>query len=191
MNFLILFGPPAVGKMTVGYELETLTGMKLFHNHMTIELVLNFFNRDDPEFNTLNEEFRRRIFEEIASSDLHGLIFTFVWAFNEPSEKLYVDKITDIFKNTGAEIFYVELEADLDERLIRYRSAFRLQHKPSKRDTELSEQILLQHDEGYEFNSSGNFYYQDNYLRIDNTNMEPVEVAVMIDQTFTLKQKNP
>ncbi|MCH7663235.1 MAG: shikimate kinase, partial [Chloroflexi bacterium] len=43
MKFIILFGPLAVGKMTVGQELEKLTGLKLFHNHLTIELVLPFF----------------------------------------------------------------------------------------------------------------------------------------------------
>ncbi len=37
MRLVILFGPPAVGKMTVGYELEKLTGLRLFHNHMTVD----------------------------------------------------------------------------------------------------------------------------------------------------------
>jgi shikimate kinase len=37
MKLVILFGPPAVGKMTVGQQLANLTGFKLFHNHMTIE----------------------------------------------------------------------------------------------------------------------------------------------------------
>lgn len=76
MKFVIIFGPPAVGKMTVGYELAKLTGLKLFHNHMTIDLVLNFFEFGAPQFQTLVGEFRRRIFEEVAASDLHGLIFT-------------------------------------------------------------------------------------------------------------------
>ena len=44
MKLIIIFGPPAVGKMTVGYELAKITGLRLFHNHMTIDLVLNFFD---------------------------------------------------------------------------------------------------------------------------------------------------
>ena len=32
MHFVCVFGPPAVGKMTVGHELVRLTGFKLFHN---------------------------------------------------------------------------------------------------------------------------------------------------------------
>ena len=75
MKFIVIFGPPAVGKMTVGYELAKLTGFRLFHNHMTIELVLNFFDYEQPQFHTLVAEFRKRIFEEVAASDLTGLIF--------------------------------------------------------------------------------------------------------------------
>ena len=48
MKFVVIFGPPAVGKMSVGYELAKLTGLKLFHNHMTIDLVLNFLSLESP-----------------------------------------------------------------------------------------------------------------------------------------------
>ncbi len=42
-------GPPAVGKMTKGQELEKLSGYKLFHNHVTIEMVVPFFSYGTPE----------------------------------------------------------------------------------------------------------------------------------------------
>jgi shikimate kinase len=54
MKLVILFGPPAVGKMTVGQELAKATGLKLFHYHVTIELVLNFFEFGTKEFSRLN-----------------------------------------------------------------------------------------------------------------------------------------
>ena len=44
MNFYMLIGPQAVGKMTVGQELTKITNLKLFHNHMSIDLVSNFFS---------------------------------------------------------------------------------------------------------------------------------------------------
>ena len=43
MKLLMLFGDAAVGKMTVGQELAKLTDLRLFHNHMTIEPVLELF----------------------------------------------------------------------------------------------------------------------------------------------------
>ena len=53
MNLIILFGPPAVGKMTVGQELSRLTGYPLLHNHMTIDLVTEFFDFGTPQFGRL------------------------------------------------------------------------------------------------------------------------------------------
>jgi len=32
VKLVIIFGPQAVGKMTVGQELEKITGLKLFHS---------------------------------------------------------------------------------------------------------------------------------------------------------------
>ncbi len=104
MKFIVIFGPPAVGKMTVSYELAQLTGFRLFHNHMTIDLVLNFFDFDQPQFHTLVSEFRRRVFEEVASSDLEGLIFTFVWALDLESEKEYIECSCHIFREKGADV---------------------------------------------------------------------------------------
>ena len=79
MNFVVIFGPVAVGKMTVGQELEKITDLKLFHNHMTIEVILPYFDMKSPSFKKLVTEFRIKMFEEVAKSDLDGLIFTYVW----------------------------------------------------------------------------------------------------------------
>lgn len=60
MHFVLVFGPPAVGKMTVGHELTKITGFKLFHNHMTVDPVLDIFPFGSPPFCRLVSEFRRR-----------------------------------------------------------------------------------------------------------------------------------
>ncbi|MEE9255088.1 MAG: hypothetical protein V3U43_09140, partial [Pseudomonadales bacterium] len=83
-TLVIIFGPPAVGKMTVGAKLSKLTGLKLFHNHMTIEPLLELFEFGSPPFSRLLREFRRRIFEEVANDQGPGLVFTYVWALDEP-----------------------------------------------------------------------------------------------------------
>lgn len=186
MKFILLFGPPAVGKMSVGRELEKITGHKLFHNHMTIELVVPFFDFGTKAHNRLVGLFRRSIFKEVAKSNLKGLIFTFVWAFNLESEEKYVDKIVKIFKDAGAKIFYVELEANLEERLRRNKTAERLEHKPTKRDTESSERILLEHERDYRFNTKKNEFHRKNYLKINNTNLSAKKVAEMIKKEFKL-----
>ena len=89
---VFIVGPPAVGKMTVGHELAQRTGLRLFHNHHTIDLVLPFFEFGTPPFSRLVGEFRRRIFEEVAASELPGLIFTYVWAFDDPRDAAAVEE---------------------------------------------------------------------------------------------------
>jgi shikimate kinase len=186
MKLIIIFGPPAVGKMTVGLELANFTGLKLFHNHMSIELVLPFFDFGEPQFNQLVSEFRRRIFEVVASSNLPGLIFTFVWALDVDADKKFIDETCEIFRAKGADIYFVELEADLAERLKRNESELRLTQKPSKRDVGKSREILLKHVEEYRFNTDGDFFYPQNYLKLENTSLSAREAATRIIQAFGL-----
>ncbi|MDF2629553.1 MAG: hypothetical protein K0R39_3384, partial [Symbiobacteriaceae bacterium] len=170
MHFVIIFGPPAVGKMTVGLELQKLTGMPLFHNHMTIEPLLRIFPYGSPPFARLNEEFRTRIFEEAAASDLPGLIFTYVWAFDVAEDKEFLDKVTAIFTAQGAEVCYVELSSPLGERLRRNETELRLSEKPSKRNLDWSRRNVERTDQRYRMNSNGDFPYPDRHLFIDNSN---------------------
>ena len=187
MNFVVIFGPPAVGKMTVGYELAKLTGMKVFHNHMTIDMVLEFFPYGHEKFSKLVSEFRQRIFEEVATSDLPGMIFTYVWALDQPGDKEQIDSYSEIFVQQGADIYFVELEADLDERLERNKGEFRLSKKSSKRDTARSEKNLLNTEEQYKMNTDGDFFYKENYVKINNTSLSPEETAQKIVDSFGIE----
>ena len=184
MKFVVIFGPPAVGKMTVGHELARLTGLRLFHNHMTIDLVLSFFEFGQPAFHRLVAEFRRRIFEEVAASDLPGLIFTFVWALDQEGDRAFIERSCDIFRARGAEVYFVELEADLAERLRRNESDFRLAQKPPKRNVEKSRERLLEDERKHKLNSAGDFFYEENYLKLDNTNLSAAEAARRIIAAF-------
>lgn len=188
MNFVVIFGPPAVGKMTVGYELAKLTGMKVFHNHMTIDLILEFFPYGSDKFNTLVSEFRQRILEEVAASDLPGMIFTFVWALDEAGDREQIELYSEIFKKQGGDVYFVELEADLDERLERNKSEFRLSRKSSKRDTSRSEKNLLQTEEQYRMNTDDDFFYKKNYVKVNNTNLTPEETAGRIIKALGFKE---
>ena len=63
-KIVFIEGPQAVGKMTVGHELEKMKQLKLFHNHLTIELVQPFFDYGTLAGNCLVKLFRREMFEE-------------------------------------------------------------------------------------------------------------------------------
>ena len=186
MKLVILFGPPAVGKMTVAWELARITGLKLFHNHMSLELVNQFFDFGTPAFERLDRIVRFAIFEEVAKSELPGLIFTFVWALNEPEDEQYIDEIVDIFKAEGAAVHFVELKAELEERLKRNRHEDRLRHKPSKRNVDFSEKVLLHNEKAYRMNTVRGDLPDKAVLTIENTNLSAVEAAEMIKQHYQL-----
>lgn len=186
MKFIILFGPQAVGKMTVGQALADRTGLKLFHNHMTIDLVGPFFNYGTAEGKRLVQLFRQELFESVAKSDLPGMIFTFVWAFDMQEDWDYVKKVTDLFESHGADIYYVELEAEMKERLARNTTENRLTHKPSKRDIAWSEAELKQTATMYRLNSRPGELDVEHYFRIDNTNLSPEETAAQVQRVFDL-----
>ena len=186
MKFVLIFGPQAVGKMTVGQELAKITDLKLFHNHMTIDLVSNFFDYNTKEGKRLVHLFRREIFEEVAKSNLNGIIFTYVWAFNMQEDWDYVNQVSQIFESKGGTVYFVELEADLAERLERNKSSNRLEHKPTKRNIEWSEDELKNSMEKYRLNSLEGELKFSNYIRLNNTNMDAKEVAYIIKENFRL-----
>jgi hypothetical protein len=183
---VFLVGPPAVGKMTVGHELAALTGLRLFHNHHTIELVLRFFPFGSPPFQRLVGEFRRRVFEETAESNLPGLIFTYVWAFDDPGDEAAVDGWAGIFRKRGGRVVFAELQASLGERLRRNETEFRLAEKPSKRDLAASRQRLLQADARHRLNSRGACDGRDDWFRLDTTDLAAAEAAERILVRFGL-----
>lgn len=186
MKFVLIFGPHAVGKMTVGQELAGITGLKLFHNHMTIDLVVNFFSYGTEQGRRLTNLFRQEIFEEVSKSDLPGMIFTYMWAFNEQSDWDYVAQVCSLFETRGSEIFYVELEADFDVRIERNKTPNRLANKPTKRNIQRSESIFRQLESPHRLNSYAGEIQTKNYLRINNTNLSAADAAEVIKNTFSL-----
>lgn len=181
MKLVLIFGDAAVGKMTVGQELTKTTDLRLFHNHMAIEPVLDIFGY----FNgNAIRKFREIVFEEFAASDSYGLIFTYMWAFDEQSDWDYVEHIKSIFSK--AEIYYAELVAPQEIRLKRNATENRLKNKPSKRDIDKSNQLLINDDKSHRLVSYDGEIPFDNYIKIDNSNLSAKETAKIIKNKFSL-----
>lgn len=188
-TFVIILGPHAVGKMTVGQELSRMTGLRLFHNHMSIELARKLFAPNETEeFNSLNRAIRQKVFDIFAKGNLPGLIFTYLCAFDMQDQINYLMGIIELFRSNGAKCCVVELSADFDVRLIRNKSENRLLHKESKRDFAWSEAEMRETSQKYRLNSyEGEKLPFQNYMKIDNTNLAPGEVAQMIITRFEIK----
>lgn len=183
MKLVFILGDAAVGKMTVGQELAKITELRLFHNHMTIEPVLEIFGCFDGK--TI-QELRDVIFRNFAASDRYGMIFTMMMAFDLPSDWDYLEHVKSIFAPYGTAFYYVELIAPQAVRLARNRTENRLRHKPSKQDLAVSDQRLLDDDSRCRCVSYEGEIPFENYLRIENSDKEPAEVARMIRERFKL-----
>ena len=178
MELVLIIGSGAVGKMTVGQELMKVTDLRLFHNHMMIEPVIDIFGYFHGG---VTQKLREVIFEEFLKSDNKGMIFTFLWAFDMPSDREYIMSVAEKFD----EVYCVELIADRSVRLERNKTENRLKNKASKRNLEISEQRLL-NEERYRLVSEDGEVPFENYMRIDNTDLSPDIVARMIKEKFHL-----
>lgn len=83
------------------------------------------------------------MFEEFAKTDNYGMIFTYMWAFNQQADWDYVEYVKSIFRPYDTEFYYVELVASREVRLERNATENRLRNKASKRNIPVSNQGLI------------------------------------------------
>jgi chloramphenicol 3-O-phosphotransferase len=117
MKLVFLHGAPAVGKLTVARELGTLTGFRLFHNHLTVDLVSSLFPFGSEPFIRLREQIWLAAFAEAASQQL-----SFIFTFNPERtvRERFVRDAIEAVESAGGKVIFVELtcsEAELERRI--------------------------------------------------------------------------
>jgi len=186
MKLICIIGPQAVGKMTVGHALEKQTGLPLFHNHMTIDLLEPLFGFSEHTM-ALSSTFRKEIFHHFIQSKQAGLIFTYMWAFNEQADWDFINDLYQMFTENGGDVYFVELEASTETRISRNKTPHRLAHKPSKRNIAQSEAHLLASLDNYRLQSNKGEIPFKHYFRVNNERLEAEEVATRICNYFSLR----
>jgi len=187
VEVLLIVGPPAVGKMTVGREIADVSAFRLFHNHHTIEPLVEVFGHGTPPFNTLNTEFRRRVIEEASAYGM-DLIFTFVWDMEDPTDADAVEQLVSPYADAEGRVAVIELCAELETRLVRNKGRDRLAAKPTKRDLAWSEGNLRQlvskvvnsDPTGVRRTPADPFLARHPHLRLDTTDMTAPETAELV-----------
>jgi len=117
MKLVFLHGAPAVGKLTVARELAALTGFRLFHNHLTVDLASSLFPFGSEPFILLREQIWLAAFAEAARNNV-SLIFTF-----NPERTVresFVQDTIEVVEGAGGKVVFVELtcaEKELERRL--------------------------------------------------------------------------
>lgn len=118
MRLIFLCGLPGVGKLTVARELARLTGHRVFHNHLTVDLVETLFEFGSAPFVELRETVWLAAFSTAARARLDGLIFTF--AFDRTVRPAFIDETRRVVESGGGHVAFVELRcapAELERRI--------------------------------------------------------------------------
>jgi adenylate kinase len=119
VRLIFLHGLPGVGKLTVARELARLTGYKLFHNHLTVDLVESVFEFGSRPFVELRESIWLAMFTRAAEEQLAGLIFTF--AHDRTVRSSFIAETQKGVESVGGRVFFVELRCapeELERRLV-------------------------------------------------------------------------
>jgi len=168
MKLVFLHGAPAVGKLTVARELAQLTGFRLFHNHLTVDLVSSLFPFGSEPFVCLREEIWLAAFAAAARAGT-SLIFTFNPERSVREE--FIQQTIDCITAAGGRVIFVELTCVAEQLEQRLEAASR---KEFGKLTSLEQYRSLQAAGAFQFPKlpSG--------LTVDTTNSTPANTARLI-----------
>jgi hypothetical protein len=176
MKLIFIYGLPATGKLTVAMELAAMTGFKLFHNHLVVDLLLSVFDFGSPPFVELREVIWLSVFDQACRNQLPGLIFTFAPEATVAPD--FICKTLTTVGQAGGDVEFVELVCPVAELKRRIASPSRLQYKKL---TSVSLFAEL-HGKG----SFGVSYLPDAKLSIDTSVCTPAEAAREIARVLEL-----
>ena len=182
-DLIVIIGPQAVGKMTIGKKLKEKIGYTLMTNHDSIEIAIKIFSSNKNAKLKLKSKIREDVFNICLENNI-SIIFTFVVDFNTNEDILYLNELKNKFEKTGGHFYLIELEADLQTRLDRNKTPHRLECKPSKKNIEWSDKELIESMNIYRMNSIKDEIKFENYIKINNTNLSPNAVCDIIINKF-------
>lgn len=107
MRLVLIFGPPASGKSTIGKELHTLSSYKFFHNHLVVDTVLSLFDFGTAPFVKMREHLWNSLLDEAISAKIPGVIFTFNPENSVPTN--YISDLIERLEAQGAEVSLIKI----------------------------------------------------------------------------------
>ena len=121
-TLVYIYGPPAVGKLTVATALHHQTGFRLFDNHLTVDAIKPVFEFASPPFSDVIHRLRLDVFETAAR---HGIdvIFTnnSVWGIENGAVlfRQFASEARRRVDRAGGQVVFVQLTAPSDVLLAR------------------------------------------------------------------------
>jgi len=175
MNLIFIYGAPGVGKLTVAKELAKVTGYKLFHNHLTVDLVSSIFPFGTKAYSHLVEKVRLDLIEAAARTKVNGVIFTFVYGvetFGGKTDDELVVKIIKIVKQYKGHVLFVRLFCEKKELHKRLRH-------PSRKSFGKLRKVSILRSIRKKYNLDATIPFGKS-ITIDNTKVPAKKVAMAI-----------
>jgi deoxyadenosine/deoxycytidine kinase len=180
---VFIYGPIAVGKLTVAKILSKKLGYKLTHNHALNNMVDELFTRGTHENGVIKDRLRYDLIESAVKAKIN-FVTTHCYAQNYVStagltDPKYVETLAKNVAKLGANFYPVHLKAN-DKELLRRVSMNSRKEFRKLTDKKIMRKIIHTHD----WQTSPSL---KNNLVIDNTNLSPKKVSDMTIKHFKLK----
>ena len=167
-RLVFLYGPPAVGKLTVARAIAERLPFTILHNHVTIDAVTEVLPFGSERFWRVVRRFRRDLVAAAVEEGI-DLIYTYVFA---PGDEQHVAEIIAPYEEAGGTVVFVQLLAPREVLLQRVLADSRKAHgKPT--DPEALERLLDEYDDFTALAAPGS-------LRIDLAATSAIDAAELI-----------
>jgi len=176
MQLVFIYGAPATGKLTVAREVADLTGFRLFHNHLSADLVSSVFDFGSEAYTRYCRKLRLQIFEAAAIERVAGLVFTFCYA--NPADNEFVLEVIRLIERNQGDISFVRLYCEpqvSEERVV----------SNTRKGLGKITTVEKLRDKIERWNFFSAIPFRDS-LRIDSSHVDPVVIAAEIVNHYGL-----
>ena len=108
---VLIYGPPAAGKLTVATKLAERYDVKVLDNHASIDPALRLFDFGTKEFGQLVEEIRVALIRAAAAAGI-DIVSTLVYGHGE--DEAHVAKLRAATEDNGVMMHFVQLRPSDD-----------------------------------------------------------------------------
>lgn len=140
MKLIVLYGPPAAGKLTIARELERLTSYPVVDMNLTLAVVTQLFPMGTSRYRELNRSIRWQLLESAAQDNLPGVILTHGYSHHDNAP--FIEGLIDLMKRYNGQIYFVYVTCPIDELEKRIALPSRKQHVYKVNDIQTLRDLL-------------------------------------------------
>lgn len=140
MKLIVLYGPPAAGKLTIAHELAKRTNYRVMDMNLTLAAVTQLFPMGTPRYRELHRNFRTKLLEAAVIDDLPGVIFTHGYSHHDNGP--FIQSLIDLMNRYNGQIHFVYVTCPAQELENRIALPSRKQHVYKVNDIQTLRDLL-------------------------------------------------